>query len=74
MNMIKYDETYEILPCGFNNLGNTCYFNALIQALLSCTSFNKIIYENKDNKKYKQNKVISKYLEILENMKNGKKM
>jgi ubiquitin C-terminal hydrolase len=31
------------LPFGLRNTGNLCYFNSLLQALVSCTSFNNLI-------------------------------
>jgi ubiquitin C-terminal hydrolase len=38
MSKIK-DSQIEISPIGFKNIGHTCYFNSLMQALLSCPSF-----------------------------------
>lgn len=39
----KFDEKYMLKPFGINNLGSSCYFNSVIQSLLSCTSFIKLI-------------------------------
>ena len=39
MNLIAYDEELCIRPVGFNNNGVICYFNSMLQSLLSCTSF-----------------------------------
>jgi ubiquitin C-terminal hydrolase len=33
---------------GLPNLGNTCYFNSILQGLISCPKFNQTILENKD--------------------------
>lgn len=49
MSFIKYNEKESLNPVGFNNLGQTCYYNALMQALLSCTSFVQIIKQINDN-------------------------
>ena len=38
MTKVK-DNKPEICPFGFKNIGYTCYFNSLMQALLSCHSF-----------------------------------
>jgi ubiquitin C-terminal hydrolase len=34
------DENLVPPPNGFNNMGNTCWFNSLLQSLLSCSSIN----------------------------------
>ena len=39
MSLIPYNPSLELYPNGFKNLGATCYFNAVLQAMLSCTSF-----------------------------------
>jgi ubiquitin C-terminal hydrolase len=48
-------------PFGFRNLGVTCYFNALVQGLLSCPSFIKEV----QNKKYKDNLVADLFAQLL---------
>ncbi len=37
--LITYKEHESLPPSGFTNMGATCYFNAMLQSLLSCTSF-----------------------------------
>ncbi len=49
MDLIKYNKDYAISADGFMNLGNTCYFNSLIQSILSCTSLMETISEIKPN-------------------------
>ncbi len=52
MALQLYDDGAAIQPVGFSNLGFTCYYNSLLQSLLSCTSFVKKLgnlAENKDN-------------------------
>lgn len=44
MDLITLNDRY--VPqnqCGFYNQGATCYFNALMQALLSCSSLNEVV-------------------------------
>ncbi len=36
--MTKYNNTYTCVPFGVTNTGSSCYFNSLLQCLLSCTS------------------------------------
>lgn len=35
-------------PFGLNNTGVICHFNSLLQALISCTRFNRAVMQNKD--------------------------
>jgi ubiquitin C-terminal hydrolase len=52
MNLIKYNKNNELKPTGFHNIGSTCYFNSILQGMISCTSFlDKIIsvYESEVN-------------------------
>jgi ubiquitin C-terminal hydrolase len=39
MDLIKYNTEFSINPVGFHNNGVICYFNSVLQSLLSCTSF-----------------------------------
>ncbi len=51
MNFKKYNNDYALLSVGLENIGFTCYFNSLLQSLLSCTSFVEIILTlGKDSK------------------------
>jgi ubiquitin C-terminal hydrolase len=49
MSLISYDEKLSLHPNGFINTGSSCYFNALLQSILSCTSFIKVIIAEKEN-------------------------
>lgn len=51
---IYFNNKYLPSVFGLKNLGNTCYFNSFLQALLTCTSFNKFII---DYAKYNNNNV-----------------
>lgn len=45
MDLKKYNPDFVPYPVGFNNIGFTCYYNALLQSLLSCSSFVEEILE-----------------------------
>jgi ubiquitin C-terminal hydrolase len=52
MALRSYDATNAVQPVGFSNIGFTCYYNSLLQSLLSCTSFVEKLSdfsEKKDN-------------------------
>jgi ubiquitin C-terminal hydrolase len=46
MSLQQYNPKYSLIPAGFNNLGFTCYYNSLLQSLLSCTSFVQELLED----------------------------
>jgi ubiquitin C-terminal hydrolase len=62
--LVPYNKAGELAPFGFRNMGSTCYFNAMLQSMLSCTSFVDIIRTNLDNEKY-QSHPVTKYLSDL---------
>lgn len=47
--MIEFDYNLLPEPYGFNNTGSICYFNSLLQVLLSCTSLHKITYNDSNS-------------------------
>jgi ubiquitin C-terminal hydrolase len=48
MSLILYDKDKLLEPFGLINTGVICYMNSLLQALLSCTAFNRIVLENEE--------------------------
>ena len=71
-SLINYDKKLTPPAFGFQNLGATCYFNALLQALLSCTSLTQVMLNNKDKEEYQNNPVSKVYIEMLVAMLNKK--
>lgn len=67
MDLIKYNENFCFTPIGFKNNGVICYFNSMLQSLLSCTSFiEKIIAEKSNNPVITHLKeLINLHLELL---------
>jgi len=59
----KHNTNDELFPFGFNNIGSNCWLNTMLQALMSCTGFNKYMEENVDS--FVLNPVGQAYLEIL---------
>jgi ubiquitin C-terminal hydrolase len=66
MSLVVYNNKLELDAFGFNNLGATCYFNAMLQSLLSCTSFAENLLQNKDDDEYTKNPVTRKLVELIE--------
>jgi len=60
---MKYNEKYEFNPNGFVNLGATCYFNSLVQGLMSCTQLTETILEMDD--RLGLSPVLSAYKQML---------
>lgn len=80
MDLKKFSANSMIYANGFDNIGFTCYFNSLIQALLSCTSFTETILEIDASQKLNRNSVqraqfsdplISALSTIIKNMKSS---
>ena len=51
---------------GLTNIGNTCYFNSMIQSLLSCDELTRVMLSMKSNPKYQSNSVAWEYIKFLE--------
>ena len=68
--MNKYDSKYVPEPFGFRNLGATCYFNALLQSIISCSAFTKTLLKHKEEKEYKGNPVVCSLVQMAEVMNN----
>jgi ubiquitin C-terminal hydrolase len=66
MNLIKYNAAYELPAFGLNNMGATCYFNAMLQSLLSCTAFAETIIQHKGDIKYENHPITKTLMEIIE--------
>lgn len=63
IDLLKYNEEHAIYPFGFINSGNTCYFNALLQSLLSCPSLIETAIDNMDM--FQTNKLGNCLLKII---------
>lgn len=68
--MKKYDPDFVPDPFGFMNLGATCYFNALLQSIISCPAFTKTLVEHRNDEKYKSNPVVMNIVGMVDIMNN----
>jgi ubiquitin C-terminal hydrolase len=66
MNLTKYNEHVALPAFGFNNLGFTCYFNSLLQGMLSCTSLIEELLQHKDEEKYDENPITQHMIQLIE--------
>ena len=66
MDLIVFNETYLPHAFGFRNMGATCYFNSLVQSLLSCTSLTQTMLENRNEPEYRSNIVARVYIQLLD--------
>lgn len=58
-----YDSTYSVVPFGLTNTGTICWWNSLLQTLLSCTCFNKKMLELE--KELDGSKLAREYINII---------
>lgn len=66
MNVIPFKFKYIPPAFGFRNMGVTCYFNALLQGLLTCTSLTEVFLNNRHNENFTNNAVATIYLSIID--------
>jgi ubiquitin C-terminal hydrolase len=63
-NLIEFKPNCLLYPFGFYNNSIICYFNSLIQVLLTCTSITDYLLNNKE--KLTSNTFLSIYINIIE--------
>ncbi len=68
--LIKLKNKFLLFPFGLYNNSVLCYFNSLIQTLLSCTSITEYLLENKEN--FKNNSFLKIYIKLIEKYKDIK--
>lgn len=61
---VPLDHTLLPVACGFANAGATCYWNAMLQALITCTPLRTVIEEHDEDPIYLQHPVIQKLREL----------
>ncbi len=64
MDLIAYEEKYVPEGQGFVNLGATCYFNSLLQCLISCPSIYQTLNNIRDKEHVKQNRLAQNLLKL----------
>jgi ubiquitin C-terminal hydrolase len=70
IDLMTYDTLYETKAVGITNYGNTCYFNSIVQALLSLTSLFKVISKKYNESIVHQNFVLQALYKIHSNPSN----
>lgn len=64
MPLVPYNVNVGLKPFGLHNSGAICYFNSMLQSLLSCTAFINEVIKNKEQ--YSTNPVVKKIIELIE--------
>lgn len=65
-DLVKYDKSFIPNGQGLINLGATCYFNSLLQCILSCPSIYKVLNDNIDKEHVKSNSLAMKLMLLWE--------
>ena len=63
-SLIAYEEKYVPKGQGFINLGATCYFNSLLQCLLSCPSIYQVLDSIREKEHVKSNRLAQNLLSL----------
>lgn len=63
-DLIPRDDKFAVAPRGFNNIGATCWFNAIVQTLLSSAVFNRKLMD--DRRYLEQNKLARLWIQLVE--------
>lgn len=71
MDLITYEEKHVPDGQGFVNLGATCYFNSLLQCLLSCPSIYQTLDSIRDKEHVKQNRLAQNLLKLWDSALKG---
>lgn len=68
MALQLWDEKYTVNASGFDNTGVICYFNSMLQGLLSCTSLTQLFIEMKQEDQKKCNELATTYRAMIMEM------
>jgi ubiquitin C-terminal hydrolase len=70
-SLLPYNKKYITKGNGFVNLGATCYFNSILQCLISCTSIFETLDNNRNLPHVKDNPLAMQLLELYETASSG---
>lgn len=63
-DLIPYNKQLIVKGQGLVNFGNTCYFNSLLQCLMSCTSIFEVLNKNRNAEHIKANRLVTDLLDL----------
>lgn len=72
MDLLPYNKDYATNGNGFVNLGNSCYFNTLLQCLISCPSIFETLIQNFAKPHINKNPLALDLIKLYEQSKEGK--
>lgn len=65
ISLQAYDAAYCPAAVGIQNIGNTCFFNAIVQAIISLTSIFKTAHQKCDSDSVVNNPVLQSFLRMV---------
>lgn len=71
MDLLTYNKDYLWATQGLHNTGNICYFNSMMQCLLSCPSFWETLDGIRDKPHIQKNSLMREFVKVLDLLKNG---
>ena len=64
MDLLPYNKKIVSRGHGFRNFGNTCYFNSILQCIISCPSIFEVLEQNKEKEHIKSNSLAQSLMSL----------
>jgi ubiquitin C-terminal hydrolase len=64
MDLVPYNKKYASVAQGMRNMGATCYFNSIMQCILSCPAIFEVLEQNKDKAHIQKNPLAQSIMKL----------